>query len=319
MKMANYIIFRIISLIFQLAGALFVTFAILNVLPYDPTLQFRFFFQGSKEEEDMIVAQMRENMGIDQPFYVQFFLYIKHIFFESSLGNSWTLTGETVNDLLIERLPVTFLIFGLAFVIYTPLSILLGIFTSTREGTSYDKLAKYFTTFTYAVPSYVIGLWLVVWGTNFNLAPWLAGEDIFSMLKYGILPIFTAVIAFTGYQFRLVRSQMIEILRQRYILTARAKGLTERMIIYKHAVRNAIPRIITTIAVTFPIAFSGVAVLEVIFGIPGVGNLMVYAAAEFDWPIIIGATTVFLLINGIMIGLTDILFRAADPRLRIEG
>lgn len=317
MNITTYIFIRSLSILAQIAGAVAIVFAMLQVIPYDPVVFFLFFYSGDPAQREILADQLRSQLGIDVPIYVQYFRFIRNLVVDGSIGTSWT-SGLPVSDMIASSIQYTIISFGIAFIIYTIIAIILGVYAATRRGKLIDILSRLFTSATYAIPSYVLGLWLVIWGLDYGLAPFpTINPSIFSTLKYSILPIVTVVLIYSGFQFRLVRRHMLEILSKDYIRTARAKGLPERVVIYKHAMLNAIPFFITTIAVTFPISFSGVAALEVVFGIPGIGKLMVTAANNFDWPVLIGTTVVFTVANAIILGITDILVYYFSPKLRV--
>lgn len=319
MSFGQYFVYRIIGLIFQVLGAIALVFVMLEIIPYDPTIFFLFTFRGSEQERAQELAQLRASLGIDQPIHIQYIRFIKELIINQSLGTSW-ITGESVIQLIMEKIPNTIVTFGIAFLVYTPLAFLLGIVSSQRKGKLFDTIARILTTATYSIPSYILGLWFVIYTTKFDLGYWPrpVPSTFFGLLKFSLFPIIVVVLVYTGFQFRLVRRHMLDILRQNYIRTARAKGLAERTVIYKHALRNALPYFITTVAVTFPMTFSGVAALEVVFNIPGVGDMMIDAALQFDWPVLLGITVVFTIINAFLLGLTDILVTYFSPKMKVN-
>ena len=320
MKFGEYIIYRLLGLVLQVIGAVGLTFVMLRLVPFDPTLFFLINYRGSNSARRAeLLAELRSQLGLDVPVYIQFYRFFRNFVVHGSLGTSWS-NGLAINGMIINALPSTLITFGLGFLIYTPLAITLGIISASKRGGKFDNFVRVSTTATYAIPSYIVGLWVVIYAIPFNLAPWPhpGPQTLVELLKYSILPILVVVFIYTGFQFRLVRAHMLGILRQDYIRTARAKGLDERTILYKHALRNGLPFFITSIAVTFPIAFSGVAALEIVFGIPGIGYLMVVAANGFDWPVLIAVTAVFTFFNALLLGITDIAVYYLTPKLRYD-
>jgi ABC-type dipeptide/oligopeptide/nickel transport system permease component len=317
MRFGSYVFLRFISLFVQLFGALLLVYSLLEIVPYDPTIFLLFGFRGSEEEKEAFIAALRHEYGLDQPFYIRAYDFFVNLLTKGSLGDAWLYPG-TVNDALGNSLPFTVVPFLFAFIMYCAFSIILGVSSGLSKDSLTDKFLRVFTLISYAIPSYIIGLWLVEWGEISALAPYPEDgpEFGFRAFKYLLLPVITIILSYTGYQFRLIRSDMIQILQQPYILTAKAKGLPDRLIIYKHALRNILPKVFNTISVTFPLALSSYAVLEIIFGIPGLGNLMVFTALEFDWPILVGISAVLLIINTINRLLVDIALYLFDPRLR---
>lgn len=322
MNVLKFIFFRIIALIAQLLGAIAVIFTLLEFLPYDVTIFFLIRRPlGSPEARAEELARIRAELGLDLPVTERYINYVKTLFFDQSLGNSW-ISGEDIATVFLEALRYSLFVFGIAFIIYTPLAFVLGIYAAQHRGSWFDKLARLFTTMTYSVPPFILGLWLLSRsidnGYEYALWPIInPPTETLDILKYSLLPIITVVLVYTGFQFRMIRNQFINILQKDYIRTARAKGLSERVILLKHALRNGLPFFITSIAVTFPIAFSGVAVIEFVFGIPGAGRLMVNSALNFDWPVLIGGTVIFTVINSIVLSITDFITIMISPKLRL--
>jgi len=324
MNLGQYIFYRIVGVFLQLLGALALVFSLIQIMisffGLDPTVFFLINFRGvDPQKKAAVLSQLRQQLGLDKPLIVRYFYFLRDLFLKGSLGTSWG-TGLDVSKIVADALPNTMITFGFAFLIYTPLAFLLGIMASQRRGGIFDSFIRVATTATYAIPSYIVGLWVVILFSGYDLAPWPRPipSGFLGLLRVSLLPILVVVLIYTGFQFRLVRAHMLEILQSNYIRTARAKGLTERTIVYKHALRNALPYFVTTIAVTFPIAFSGVAALEVVFQIPGIGFVMIAAANNFDWPILIGVTAVFTILNAFLLGITDIVVIYLSPKLRFE-
>lgn len=316
MNILEYIFYRIVGLFAQITGGVIIILTMLKIIPYDPTVFFLFSFQGSRAERAIRLAELRASLGLDLPIHLQFINFVDNLILNRSLGVSWS-SGGDVLDLIFLALPNTLLTFGIAFLIYTPLSFFLGITSSTKRGDTFDKTVRVVTTATYSIPTYILGLWFLLYVATegYGLWPRPLPTGVVDMLRLSLLPIIVVILSYTGFQFRLIRRHMLEILRENYIKTARAKGLPERSVIYKHALRNALPSFITTIAVTFPISFSGVAALEVLFNIPGIGVLLINSGLRFDWPVLIGATVVFISINAIILGITDIIAYSLSPRV----
>ncbi len=308
---------RFWSLILQIAGAVALMFAIISLMPYDPTIIFLFEYRGTPEQRAIELAHLRHELGIDVPVYQQYFNFFKRLFTQGSLGTSW-FYKTSITNMYSEAMKYSFLTFGIAFIFYTPIAAILGIYAAKKHQSKFDHTARVLTTITYSIPSYLLGIWIIFLTYQFNLAPWpYPPPKGIELIKYSVLPILTTIIIYTGFQFRFVRTYMLRVLREDYIRTARAKGLNERQVIYKHALRNALPNLFTTIAVTFPIAFSGVAALEIVFDIPGGGNMMVDAALNFDWPVMIAGAFIYTIINAIIMAVTDILIFTVSPKTEL--
>ncbi len=319
MRIGEFIVYRIWALIMQLLGAVALIFALVEYLPYDPTLLFLFTFRGNDEERTIALKKLRHDLGLDVPVFQRYINFFVALFTEGSLGTSWS-TGAEISDMFIRAMTYSFITFGVAFLIYTPLALVLGIIAASHKDSIFDYMMRVLTTLVYSVPPIILGLWVIIYSieSKWELAPlsFDARVDPFSDLKYFFLPILITVLIYTGFQFRLIRIHILDVLRSNYIRTARAKGLPERKVIMKHALRNTLPHFFTTIAVTFPIAFSGVVGLEIVFGIPGAGVLMVNSALAFDWPVLIAGTAVFTTINAIVLAINDVIIYVISPKQR---
>ncbi|MHA2171701.1 MAG: ABC transporter permease [Candidatus Kariarchaeaceae archaeon] len=315
MNLGKYILYRLGSLVVQIFGVVAFSYSLLAIIPYDPTVFFAFSYRGPDRQQEL--ARLRHEYGIDVPIYQQYYNFFHRLFTEFSLGTSW-ISGDEVLTTYNSAFKYTFITFGIAFIIYTPLAIFLGFMAAYNHRGRFDNIIRVITTTTYSVPSFVLAVWLMMFfsPSRYIIFPTPAPTATIEIIKFSVLPIITVVLVFTSFQFRLVRNHVLTILRQNYIRTARAKGLSEKDVVFKHALRNALPFLFTSIAITFPIAFSGVAVLEVIFSIPGSGRLLVRSASFFDWPVIVGGTLLYTFINAIILGITDGLIYLVSPKLR---
>lgn len=317
MRIGEFIIYRLIALVAQLMGAVALVFGLVAILPYDPTLLFLFTFTGTPAEREIALAQLRHQLGLDVPIIQRYFNFFKNLILNGSLGTSWT-TGGEIADLFARSMSYSFFTFGIAFFIYTPLAFILGILAATKRDSIFDFGMRVGTTLIYSIPPIILGLWSIVFVSDLGYSiaplPQNAQQNIFSSFKFFFIPIFLTVLIYTGFQFRLIRVHILNILRSNYIRTARSKGLPERTVIYKHALRNTLPNFFTTIAVTFPIAFSGVAGIEVVFGIPGGGVLLLNSALSFDWPVLIAGTAVYTTINAIVLAFNDFFIYMVSPK-----
>ncbi|MCY3414982.1 MAG: ABC transporter permease [Candidatus Heimdallarchaeota archaeon] len=321
MRMGEFIIQRLWAMVFQVLGAVALIFVIVGLLPYDPTLIFLFNFRGTEEERAAALAELRQSLGLDVPIYQRYLNFFRDIFVEGSLGTSWS-SGVPITQLYADAMFLTFLTFGIAFLIYTPLSILFGILAAYYKNSKFDYFMRVITTVIYSIPPVVLGFLIIIWiiDMRWTFAPIPPGFYVNTIadFKFLLVPILLTILIYTGFQFRLIRIFMLNILNQNYIRTARSKGLSERQVIFKHALRNALPQFFNTIAVTFPIAFTGIAGLEIVFGIRGGGTLLVNAALQFDWPVLIAGTAIYTTVNAIVLTITDMLIYAVSPRQRFS-
>ncbi len=317
MNFLQFIFFRAMSLVIQIFGVVAFLFALLAVIPYDPTVIFLFSYRGPNRDQRL--AELRRDLGIDVPIYQQYYNFFHRLIMEKSLGVSWT-NDKEVLELYSQALRYTFLVFGTAFLIYTPLAITLGLLSAKYHRSAFDNSVRLITTAAYSFPPFVLGIWIIILSGyhEYSYFPIPPPTGIIDILKYSIFPIITVILIYTSFQYRLVRSNILKILKENYIRTARAKGLSEQKVLFKHALRNALPFLITSIAVTFPIAFSGVAILEVVFDIPGSGYLLVRSASAFDWPVLIGGTVIYTFISAIILALADAAIYLLSPKERFH-
>ena len=319
MNIGLFILHRLFALMLQIVGAVALVFGLIALMPFNPTILFIFGFTGTPEERAAELARLERELGIDVPAYQQFFNFFTRLFKDQTLGNSW-ISGTPTEELFGEAMKYSFLTFGIAFIIYTPLALILGILAAKYRGSKYDHSVRMGSTMAYSIPPFLLGIWFILMTIPFGLAPFpLTTPDSFlTLMKFEIVPIITTILIYTGFQFRFVRAHFIQILGENYIRTARAKGLGERAVLMKHALRNALPYFLVTIAVTFPIAFSGVAALEIVFGIPGGGVLMVNASLFFDWPTLIAGTVIYTVLNSFVLAATDIIIFMISPKQRFS-
>lgn len=319
MNIGLFILHRILALVIQIVGAVALVFGLIAMMPFNPTILFIFGFTGTPEERDIELARLEHELGIDVPVYQQFFNFFIRLFEDQTLGNSW-ISGTPTEELFFDAMKFSFLTFGVAFLIYTPLALILGILAAKYRGSKYDHSVRVGSTITYSIPPFLLGIWFILWALPYGFAPFpiVPPDDFLTLMKFELIPIFTTILIYTGFQFRFVRAHFINILGENYIRTARAKGLGEQTVLMKHALRNALPYFLVTIAVTFPIAFSGVAALEIVFGIPGGGVLMVNASLFFDWPTLIAGTVIYTVINSFVLAATDVIIFMISPKQRFD-
>jgi peptide/nickel transport system permease protein len=319
MKVGLFILHRMLALVLQIVGAVALVFGLIAMMPFNPVILAMFGYQGTAQERAAEEARLEHELGIDVPVYQQFLNFFIRLVEDQTLGNSWT-SGTPTEELFADAMKFSFLTFGIAFIIYTPLALILGIFAAKYRGSKYDHSVRVGSTITYSIPPFLLGIWFILMTLPMGLSPFpiRTPDNFLTLMKFELVPIFTTILIYTGFQFRFVRAHFIQILGENYIRTARAKGLGERTVLMKHALRNALPYFLVTIAVTFPIAFSGVAALEIVFGIPGGGVLMVNASLFFDWPTLIAGTVIYTTINSFVLAATDIIIFMISPKQRFD-
>ncbi len=306
--MAVYIARRLIQAVFILLGVSLVTFFLLYMLPADPVRQI-----AGRSATPQTVANIRAQLGLDQPFVVQYWRYLTGLV-QGDLGRSYLQRTE-VSELIAARLPATLLLMAGAILCELILGLSMGIFAALRRGSAIDTGLMLTSFVAVSAPQFVVGLLLLyVFAVRLHWFP-IGGYGTAAHL---VLPSLTLGILGSGWYARMMRSSMIDVLRQDYIRTARAKGLARRRVILRHALPNAILPIIAMIGIDIGIFMGGIVVVESVFGWPGIGQLAWQAIQRIDIPIIMGVTLVSAC--AIVLGnlLADLVTPFIDPRIRIR-
>ena len=306
--MHKYIFRRILMMLPVLLGVMFVIFTLVYITPGDAAR----IMLGERAPEE-VVSALRQEMGLDKPFLVQFASYVSRVV-RFDLGTSFS-TGRPVFDELSFRVPSTALLGGLSLLVAILIGVPMGIACAIRHNSVLDSMATILGLIALSVPNFWLGLMLILL-FSVNLG-WLPVTGFTTPLHW-ILPSFTIGLSLAGELMRFTRSSMLEVIRQDYIRTAWAKGQKESAIIFKHALKNALIPLITVIGLCFGGLMGGAVLTETIFAIPGVGGFMVQSIASRDFPIIQGGVLMFAIIFSVVNLLVDILYGFADPRIRSQ-
>jgi peptide/nickel transport system permease protein len=306
--MAGYLVRRLLQAALILLGVSFITFFLLYVLPADPVRQI-----AGRSATAQTVENIRSQLGLDQPFIVQYWRYLTGLL-QGDMGRSYLQRSE-VADLIAARLPATLLLMAAAIACELVFGLTMGVLAALRRGTSVDTGLMLASFVAVSAPQFVVGLLLLyVFAVKLGWFP-IGGYGTFAHV---VLPAVTLGILGSGWYARMMRSSMIDVLRQDYIRTARAKGLARRRIILGHALPNAILPIVAMIGIDIGIFMGGIVVVESVFGWPGIGQLSWQAIQRVDIPIIMGVTLVSAV--AIVLGnlLADLVTPFIDPRIRIR-
>ncbi|TNF16932.1 MAG: ABC transporter permease [Rhodobacteraceae bacterium] len=306
--MLAYLIRRLIQAALILLGVSFITFFLLFVLPADPVRQI-----AGRSATPETVANIRHQLGLDQPFVVQYWRYLTGLF-QGDMGRSYLQKTE-VATLITARLPATLLLMLGAIVAELVMGLTLGIVAAIRRGGALDQSLMITSFVAVSAPQFVVGLLLLyVFAVKLSWFP-IGGYGSFSNL---VLPALTLGIMGSGWYSRMMRSSMIDVLRSDYIRTARAKGLRRFRVLALHAMPNAILPIIAMIGIDIGIFMSGIVVVESVFGWPGIGQLAWQAIQRVDIPIIMGVTLVSAC--AIVLGnlIADLVTPFIDPRIKLR-
>ena len=305
--MVKFILKRIGTMIIAMFMIILITFTLMHSIPGGP-------FTNTKGVPEEVTQAMEAKYGLDQPMPVQFVKYLGNLL-HGDFGPSYKYTGKTVNDFIATGAPVSAKL-GLVTLVFVLLtSIPMGILAALKNGKWQDMLLMAIATIGVTIPSFVIASMLIyVFSFKLNVLPTF-GLDSW---KSYILP----VIAMGGYSVsylaRLMRSSLLEVMGQDYIRTARAKGLSEHVVIYKHAFRNTLIPLVTIIGGSLPGLFSGALITETLFSIPGIGYISYQSMVAGDIPFTMFYLSFMAVLTLVSNLLTDIMYAVVDPRVRIS-
>ena len=306
--MIAYLARRLIQSALILLGVSLITFALLYLLPADPVRQI-----AGRSATAQTVENIRRELGLDQPFLVQYGRYLLGLV-QLDFGRSYLQRSE-VSELIAARLPATLLLMLGAIVCELVLGLTMGLVAALKRGSAIDQTLMVGSFVGVSAPQFVVGLLLLyVFAVRLDWFP-IGGYGTFSHL---VLPSVTLGILGAGWYSRMMRSSMIDVLRQDYIRTARAKGLARYTVLFRHALPNAILPVIAMIGIDIGLFMSGIVVVESVFGWPGIGQLAWQAIQRVDIPIIMGVTLVSAC--AIVLGnlLADLVSPFIDPRIKLQ-
>ena len=319
--MGTYIVRRLLLVIPTLLIVTALTTIAIRLIPGDAVdvLVGQMDLSG-KENRQELRARLEAELGLDAPIPVQYVRWWKDVLLHGDLGDS-IFMGVSVKDQIKQRLPVTLEIGVLALIIAMLISFPIAIFSAVRQDTIGDYAFRSLAIIFISLPEFWVGIMVVVfpsiwWGWSppiINISLW---DDPIGNLKMYILPAAILGMGINGVNMRLMRTMMLEVVREDYIRTAYAKGLTERVVIFRHAVKNALIPVVTVIGLNVPVVIGGSIIIEQIFGLPGMGRLAVEAAFIRDYPTIIGVTLVYSFVVLLIILITDLSYAFLDPRIR---
>ncbi|MDG1117543.1 MAG: ABC transporter permease [Flavimaricola sp.] len=306
--MAGYLLRRLVQSALILLGVSFITYFLLFILPADPVRQI-----AGRAATAETVANIREQLGLDQPFLVQYSRYLAGLF-QGDLGRSYLQRTE-VSTLIGARLPATLQLMAAGIATELVLGLSMGVAAALTRGKALDNSLMITSFVTVSAPQFVVSLLLLyVFAVKLGWFP-IGGYGTFAHI---VLPALTLGLLGSGWYSRMMRSSMVEVLRTDYIRTARAKGLTRARVILRHALPNAVLPVIAMIGIDIGIFMGGIVVVESVFGWPGIGQLAWQAIQRVDIPIIMGVTLVSA--AAIVIGnlLADLIAPFIDPRIKLR-
>lgn len=322
--MVNYLIKRILMLFPLLLGITLITFTVIHLAPGEPVeMQTAMSPKVGAESR----ARLREFYGLDKPLHVQYVTWLSHLA-HFDFGRSFAPDNRPVTDKIVERIPITLSINIIALILEFGLAIPIGILAAVHRDTLIDRGISVFVFVGFAVPTFWLALlcmyffgvklsWLPISGIHSlgseRLPFWARYLD---MGRHLLLPVAIATFGSLAGLSRYMRSTMLEVLSQDYITTARAKGVRERVVIYKHALKNALLPVITLLGFSLPGLIGGSVIFETIFAIPGMGQLFYQGVMARDYPLVMGILVIGACLTLVGNLLADLCYAVADPRIR---
>jgi peptide/nickel transport system permease protein len=326
----RYLLRRVLGAVPLVLGIATLLFFVIDLAPGDPAMVL--VAPGMSRE---VVEQVRSDFGLDQPVHVRYVKWMGSVF-TGDLGESFT-HRRPVLDVLLGALPATLLLSGVALIMAFLLGIVLGTLQAVRHHSALDSGLSVITLFFYSMPSFWLALMMMlvfsymaanVWDLGFWFpASGIQGPDFESLSAFGqlkdrlvhlVLPAASLGLVMTAGIARYVRGSVLEVVRQDFVRTARAKGLSERKVISRHVLRNALLPVVTLLGLYLPVLFSGTVFIEEVFAWPGMGRALVGAIQARDYPMVMGGGLLFasMVVAGNLIA--DVVYAIVDPRVRYE-
>ncbi len=322
--MSVYLLKRVALLVPLLLGITLITFTVIHLAPGEPVeMQMAMNPKVGKDARD----RLTKFYGLDKPLHEQYFNWVTNLA-QLNLGRSFSSDNRPVLDKIKERLPVTISLNIIALLLEFGLAIPIGVLAATRRDTLFDKGITVFVFIGFAVPTFWLALllmyffgvrlgWLPISGLHtLGSDSWGTVRYLADMAKHLIMPVMVASFGSLAGLSRYMRSAMLNVIGQDYIVTARAKGLSERVVIWKHGLRNALLPLITLLGFSIPGLIGGSVIFETIYAIPGMGQLFYQGVMSRDYPVVMGILVIgaFLTLTGNLIA--DVCYGFADPRIR---
>lgn len=307
--MLKYIIRRLLLLVPVMLGVSVIVFSLLYFTPGDPVRN-----KLGTNASPVEVERLREKMGLNDPFLVQFGRYLKNIVFHGSLGESY-ITEQPVVLEIAARVSATVRLAISATIVAIIFGIPLGIVSAIKQYSIFDHITMIFALIGLSMPVFWLGLLMIL---LFSVKLGWFPSSGFSGLKYMVLPAMALGAQSIAVLTRMTRSSMLETIRQDYIRTARAKGQREKIVVFKHALGNSLIPVITIIGIQFGQLMGGAVMTEIIFSIPGIGRLMIDSIKLRDVPVVLGCVLFVAVTFAIVNLIVDILYTYVDPRIKTQ-
>ena len=328
--MTKYVIRRLLGAIPLVIGVATIVFFAVNLAPGDPTA--RFLSPGMSQQ---VIDQMRSNFGLDEPVHIRYLKWMGAML-TGEFGYSFSHSRQVL-DVLADFLPNTLMLSAAALLVAFVVGVLLGTIQAVKQYSALDSSLSVVLLFFYSMPSFWLALMLIltlslfarnVWelpiwfpasgivSTDYDFLSF--GEQIRDRVMHLVLPTLSLALVLTAGIARYMRGSMLEVIRQDYVRTARSKGLSERVVVFKHALRNALIPIITLVGLYIPVLFSGTIFIETVFAWPGMGRTIYDAIGQRDYPLVMAGSFFFAMMVVVANLVADILYAVVDPRIRYE-
>jgi len=306
--MFRYIVKRLLMLIPVLLGIKLIIFTVMHMAPGEPGR----IILGERAPEEEVRA-LNEELGYYDPFFVQYFNYLSDVV-QGDFGTSYK-TKLPVWEEIGPRVPITLLLAAMAMIFSTIMSVPLGVVAAIKQHSIFDNFIMVVALFFTSMPAFWLGILLILlFSISLHLFP-VVGADTF---RHFVLPAMTLALTNMAIDLRMTRSSMLEVMRQDYIRTARAKGLKDKKVIFKHALKNAMVPVITSIGINFGYLLGGTILTEQIFGMPGMGSLLITAIRNKDTPLLTATMLLLALMFSIVSLIVDVSYGFFDPKIKAQ-
>jgi peptide/nickel transport system permease protein len=301
---------RILQTIPVLLGITIITFFLLRLIPGDPARQIL-----GQHYTPKAGAELRQQLGLDEPLWDQYGLFMKHLA-HGDLGNSINYQ-QPARTVIFQRLPATLFLVAYAAILAALISIPVGILSALRKDGVFDQLARVSLLIAFAMPSFWLGIiFILIFAVHLHLFPVNGyGDGFTEHLRYLFLPAFTISLAFSTILVRTLRASTLAVLSTDYVDTARIKGISRTAVLRRHVLRNSIISLVVVFGINLAFLISGTVLIENVFGIPGIGRLLVDSVSTRDYTVVQGTTLVLAFLVVMVNVLTDVVHAALDPRV----
>lgn len=317
--MEHFFVKRLVAMIPTLVAISIIIFAILSLAPGDPL--------GEFASNPAITAEVRENirksLGLDQPAYIRYFKWLGS-FIQGDMGYSFN-SRSPVSELLSQRLPTTLFVVGSAYILGLLIAFPLGIISAIKRYSTIDQIITTIAFLGFSIPPFFTGLlFIIIFSVQLRWFPFIFNSTLqvtdwqsaIAQVRQSIMPISVLALYHAAILMRFIRSAVLDELKQEYVTTALAKGLSKFAVIKNHLLRNALIPVVTLIALDIPTVFTGALVTEQVFRVPGIGALLIESIYRSDTPVVMAITFIYAILIVLFNSIADLVYAALDPRVK---